>query len=145
MAAPYPVRREDKNPESDVNKIREHDLNQAGREKRMTRISSIALFVVFLLASSSAKAGENCSLLSGTCRDACGQTEEAQRGAFEDCGEKQECCLAKDPAGDRIACCIYSFAAANYGPLNCGLPAGKLCPKGSGSPLACEKLKMCKK
>jgi hypothetical protein len=110
----------------------------------MTRIYSIALFIVFLFTASSPMAGENCSMLSGTCRDTCGQNEEAQSGAFEDCGEKKECCLVKDPSGDRVNCCVYSFANADYGSLNCGLPAGNLCPKGSGSPLACEKLKMCR-
>ena len=110
----------------------------------MTRLSSVALCIAFLLLTSSAMAGENCSMLKGTCRDACGQDEEAQIGAFEDCVEKQDCCLAKDPSGDRIKCCIYSFAPANYGPLNCGLPAGNQCPKGSASPMACEKLNMCK-
>lgn len=109
----------------------------------MTRLS-VSLFIVFLLTSSLAMAGENCSRLNGICRDGCGQNEEAQLGAFEDCGEKQECCLVKDPTGDRMHCCIYSFAGADYGPSNCGLPEGNLCPKGSGSPLACEKLKMCK-
>ena len=110
----------------------------------MTRISSITIFTVILLTSFSTMAGENCSMLNGTCRDACGQAEEAQLGAFEDCGEKQECCLGKDPSGERVNCCIYSFAVGDYGPLNCGLPTDNLCPKGSGSALACEKLKMCK-
>ena len=110
----------------------------------MARISAFSIFILFLLSSCSAIAGENCSMLNGKCRDACGQAEEAQAGAFEDCGEKQECCLVKDTAGDRINCCIYSFAERNYGPHNCGLPTGNLCLKGSGSPLACEKLKMCK-
>lgn len=111
-----------------------------------TRIFAITIFTLFMLSliPSSGMAGENCSALSGKCRDACGQNEEAQLGAFEDCGEKQECCLVKDPSGDRIHCCIYSFEAGNYGALNCGLPVNNLCPKGSGSPLACEKLKMCK-
>jgi hypothetical protein len=110
----------------------------------MTRISLVALFIVFLLASSSIMAGEDCSKLNGKCQDACDRNEEAQLGAFEDCGKKQQCCIAKDPSGDRVQCCIYSFESANYGPLNCGLPTDNLCSKGSGSPLACEQLKMCK-
>lgn len=110
----------------------------------MIRVSLIAILIIFLFTSSSTMAGENCSMLNGTCRDACGQDEETQLGAFEDCGEKQECCIVKDPSGDRINCCIYSFAGGDYGPLNCGLPTDNLCPKGSGSPLACEKLEMCK-
>jgi hypothetical protein len=65
----------------------------------MTLISSFAIFIFFLLTSSATMAGENCLMLNGKCRDACGQTEEAQLGAFEDCGEKQECCLAEDPSG----------------------------------------------
>jgi hypothetical protein len=97
----------------------------------MTRICSIVIFIVFLLTSSIIMAAENCSMLNGKCRDACGQNEEEQLGAFEDCGEKQECCLSKDPSGGRINCCIYSFAAGNYGALNCGSPINNLCPKGS--------------
>lgn len=110
----------------------------------MIHVSPTALCIVFLLTSSSAMAGENCSMLSGACRDACGQSEEAQQGAFEDCGEDQECCLPKDPSGGRIQCCIYSFAGGDFGPLNCGTPAGNVCGKGAGSPLACERLQMCK-
>ena len=110
-----------------------------------TRISPVTLFAVFLLAASSGIAGENCSMLSGKCRDACARNEEAQLGAFEDCGEKQDCCLGSDPSRGRINCCIYSFDAGNFGPLNCGLPINNVCAKGSGSPLACDKLNMCKK
>jgi hypothetical protein len=111
----------------------------------MASIFSSSIFLVFLLASASPiMAGESCSMLNGACRDVCGQNEEAQQGAFEDCGEKQECCLVKDPSGDRINCCVYSFASGNFGPHNCGSPTGNLCPKGSASPLACDKLNMCK-
>ena len=41
-------------------------------------------------------------------------------------------------------CCIYSFAREDSGPLNCGLPTGNACSKGSGHPWACEKLDWCK-
>lgn len=109
-------------------------------------ISSVTLFFVLLLllAASSGMAGEECSSMSGKCRNACSQNEEAQIGAFMDCGEKQECCVVKDPSWGRINCCVYSFGTGNYGADNCGLPINNVCSKGSGSPLACETLKMCK-
>ncbi len=112
----------------------------------MKRMHSIGVLtaVLFLFVSSPVSAGENCSLLGGTCRDACGQSEQAESGAFEDCGEKQECCVIHDTAGDQPRCCIYSFDAKNYGPLNCGLPENNLCLKGSGSPRPCENLTSCK-
>lgn len=109
------------------------------------RISSIITFTLFLLLTSSlSTAGENCSMMGGKCRDACGPSEKAEVGDFLDCGEKQECCVAHDPGGNRINCCVYSFDTRHYGSANCGLPINNTCPKGSGSPLACEKLKMCK-
>jgi len=43
-----------------------------------------------------------------------------------------------------LTCCIYSFARADYGLLNCGLPVNNACSKGTGHPWACEKLDWCK-
>ena len=103
-----------------------------------------AVLLLVLLIASQGIAGENCSMLGAKCRDACGQGEEAQAGAFEDCGEKQDCCLARDPNAGRVKCCVYSFSAGNYGPNNCGSPRDSVCLKGSGSTAACEKLAMCR-
>jgi hypothetical protein len=36
-------------------------------------------------------------MMGGTCRDACSPDEYAETGVFEDCGEKQECCVQKTP------------------------------------------------
>lgn len=110
----------------------------------MTRVSLPSLAIVLLLPASFALAAEDCSMLRGTCRDACGPAEEAQQGAFEDCGDGQKCCVEADPAAAGTRCCIYSFAEKDFGPLNCGLPAGTACAKGAASPLACGKLKMCR-
>lgn len=109
------------------------------------RIFSILLFAffLFLLFSSPGMAGEDCSMMGGKCRDACGQNEKAEIGDFMDCGEKQECCGAKSE--DRINCCIYSMDAKRYGSANCTQPKDNICPKGwSGIPVSCDKLKMCK-
>jgi hypothetical protein len=88
--------------------------------------------------------GENCSQLGGICRNACRQSEQAQYGAFEDCGETQECCAAHDTSRDEIRCCISSFETQQYGAINCVLPQNNHCSKGSGSPDPCENLIFCK-
>lgn len=41
-------------------------------------------------------AGEDCSLVGGTCRDVCAAHEEIEKGAFLDCSDKQECCVKKE-------------------------------------------------
>ncbi|MBI5631933.1 MAG: hypothetical protein HZA15_00405 [Nitrospirae bacterium] len=48
------------------------------------------LFPVFAFA------GEDCSLINGTCKDVCAAHEEAAKGAFLDCTDKQECCVKKE-------------------------------------------------
>lgn len=56
----------------------------------------LVFFSVFTFFSVPAQASENCvTQFNGTCRDTCGPTEEAAEGAFIDCAEKQECCIAK--------------------------------------------------
>jgi hypothetical protein len=86
-------------------------------------------------------ASESCSMLGGKCRDACGKGEKAEAGDFEDCGAKQDCCVVfvETP----LQCCVASLDAKNFGPANCTTPVNGVCPKGSGSPLSCPKLKMC--
>lgn len=86
-------------------------------------------------------ASESCSMMGGTCRDSCGGNEQAESGAFEDCGAKQECCVARSSA--QAQCCILSFEAKDYGPANCRPAEGGACPKGSPSPVPCAKLPMC--
>ena len=56
-----------------------------------------------LLFPSIALAGEDCALLGGTCKDVCVAHEEAAKGAFLDCSDKQECCVKKEAhsGGDR--------------------------------------------
>jgi len=110
--------------------------------KNPTRIAVSCLFF-FLLASTVAFSGENCSSLRGTCRDACGQNEEQTAGAFEDCAERQQCCVAES-ATLRLQCCVYSFDAKKFGASNCGLPENNVCSKGSGHPGPCSTLIFCK-
>ncbi|NTW57556.1 MAG: hypothetical protein HGB21_01120 [Nitrospirae bacterium] len=98
-------------------------------------------FVVLIALPSLLLASESCSMLSGKCRDACGANEKAEAGDFEDCGAKQECCVAHTEAP--VQCCITSFDARDFGPSNCRAPEGGVCKKSSGSPAPCAKLPMC--
>lgn len=41
---------------------------------------------------------ELCSMMGGKCQDACTSDQYAESGVFEDCGEKQECCVQKTPS-----------------------------------------------
>ncbi len=56
-----------------------------------------------LLFPAFAFAGEDCSLVGGTCREVCSADEEIVKGAFLDCLEKQECCVKKEAyrSGDK--------------------------------------------
>jgi len=89
-----------------------------------------------------AVAGENCAMLGGTCKDACGRNEAAEGGAFDDCGEKQDCCVSR--AAEETQCCVLSFEQKNYGLLNCTAPELGKCAKGSASAVPCTKLIFCK-
>lgn len=52
--------------------------------------------LVFVLFPALAFASENCvTQYNGICRDVCTPAEEPAEGAFIDCAEKQECCVAK--------------------------------------------------
>ena len=109
----------------------------------MKCLPTIVFMSTIIFLSLPAFGGENCSQLGGTCQNACRQSEQAENGAFEDCGEAQECCVLHDASRDRIKCCITSFETQLYGALNCGLPQNNHCPKGSGSPVSCENLNFC--
>lgn len=106
--------------------------------------TAISCLFIFLVAVSPVFASEICSMLGGTCRDACGQNEAPEAGAFEDCTEKQQCCVAQESGSGGLLCCIYSFDAKDFGPLNCGLPENNTCLKGTGSPAPCSKVTFCK-
>ncbi len=58
-----------------------------------------------LLFPAAALAGEDCSMLGGTCKKVCAAHEEAAKGAFLDCSDTQECCVKKEghPSGDKKA------------------------------------------
>jgi hypothetical protein len=102
----------------------------------------LPLFFLSLLALPSLLfASESCSMMGGKCRDACGQQERAEAGDFEDCGAKQECCAVY--VETPVQCCIGSMDVQNFGPANCWSPVNGACPKGSGSPVTCAKLRMC--
>ncbi|MBZ0155568.1 MAG: hypothetical protein K8I29_05045 [Alphaproteobacteria bacterium] len=60
----------------------------------MKRFPLLFLFLLFIPLA--AFAGEDCSALGGKCRDACSSNETAEKGAFLDCTEKQECCVPKE-------------------------------------------------
>lgn len=100
----------------------------------------LVLFLMFSLPALS-PASESCSMLGGACRDACAQNEAAEAGAFEDCGAKQECCVARSQA--QVRCCIASLEAKDFGPANCMAPRDGACVRGSGVPVPCEGLRMC--
>jgi hypothetical protein len=105
-----------------------------------------SLIIVCLVAlvpaiPSAVPASESCSMMGGTCRDVCGRNEKAEAGAFEDCGAKQECCIAHVEAP--VRCCVLSQDGKDFGPSNCGEPVNGACQKGSGSPVPCAKLRMC--
>ncbi|MHB8883240.1 MAG: hypothetical protein ACYC69_17245 [Thermodesulfovibrionales bacterium] len=56
----------------------------------------LRLVFVLLLLAGPAFGSEQCvGQYSGTCRDVCKADEEAADGAFIDCSEKEECCVAK--------------------------------------------------
>ena len=54
---------------------------------------------LILLFPALAFAGEDCSMLNGTCKEVCAAHEEAAKGAFLDCSDKQECCVKKETSG----------------------------------------------
>jgi len=83
-------------------------------------------------------------MLGGQCRAVCLTGERLEIGAFMDCAERQECCVADERGQDITLCCIYSFDRNVFGPNNCGTPQKGVCPRGSGSPARCEKLQHCK-
>jgi hypothetical protein len=113
--------------------------------RNRTRIVVFCIFFIcFLFDSSPVFSGENCSQLGGTCRTACGQNEESAAGAFEDCTEQQQCCVAGDAAPKQLQCCVFSFDAKKYGASNCGLPENNTCSKGAGNPAPCSTLTFCK-
>jgi hypothetical protein len=59
------------------------------------------VLITALVLPGSVFASENCAeQYKGICRDACSQGEIAAEGAFIDCGEKQECCVA-DPTSKK--------------------------------------------
>lgn len=57
-----------------------------------------ALVLFLVLFAASAQASELCSMMGGTCRDACTTDQYAEVGVFEDCREDQECCVQKTPS-----------------------------------------------
>lgn len=122
-------------------------MREARKESAYLRFifEIVSAGIMVVICATVAAAGENCAMQGGKCRNACGSTETAEAGAFDDCEEKQECCVVQDNVSSRVNCCIYSFDAKNYGHLNCGLPEGSRCLKGSGSPAPCEQLASCKK
>jgi hypothetical protein len=101
----------------------------------------MCLVALVLAVPSAVPASESCSMMSGTCRDACGQKEKAEAGDFLDCGAKQECCVVQVVAP--VRCCVLSQDSMDFGPSNCGEPVNGVCPKGSGNPMPCPKFPMC--
>ena len=101
----------------------------------------VCIIALALVVPSAVPASESCSMMGGKCRDACGGSETAEAGDFEDCGAKQECCIVS--VETPVKCCVTSMDAKNFGPANCGVPVNGACPQGSGSPVPCGKLRMC--
>jgi hypothetical protein len=109
--------------------------------RRVVPVILSSIFVVLVALPAVLSASESCSMLGGKCRDACGRSERAEAGDFEDCGAKQECCVVHTEAA--VQCCVVSMDVKDFGPANCVVPMNGVCPKGSGSPVTCPKLKMC--
>ena len=61
----------------------------------MTRGKKLFLTGLLLTCPAVAFAGEECSMMGGICRDACGADEEIEVGAFLDCTDRQDCCVKK--------------------------------------------------
>lgn len=101
----------------------------------------MSLVTLVLSLPSPVPASESCKMMGGTCRDACGGHENVEAGDFLDCGEKQECCVVHVEAP--VRCCFLSQDSKEFGPSNCSEPVNGSCPKGSGSPVLCQKLPMC--
>ena len=119
------------------------DFTEGEERKAMQSVHMMAvLTAMLLLIPVSGFSGENCGMLGGTCRDACGKNEAAEAGAFDDCNEKQDCCVAR--AVEEVRCCVISFEQKNSGPLNCTAPEQGKCVKGSASTVPCAKLNFCK-
>jgi len=102
----------------------------------------LAAAVLVLLFTPPGRAGENCAMSGGKCRDVCSRSEVPETGAFEDCGEKQDCCVAR--TDEQVQCCIFSFDPKASGALNCTPPVQGACVKGSPSPAPCAKVIFCK-
>ena len=113
----------------------------SGARGRVILVLLPLCFAFLIVLPSLLLASESCSMLGGKCRDTCGGNERAEAGDFEDCGAKQECCVVHTEAP--VQCCIASMDAKNFSPANCTAPVNGACPKGSGSPVLCSKLKMC--
>ena len=104
---------------------------------------TVTILFIFLCFPAFVLAAEKCSMLGGTCRDACGPNETAESGAFLDCEDTQECCVKEAAAPSPVKCCVHSFDSRNAGPANCSVPVKGACPKGVGSPVPCAKLPYC--
>ena len=97
-----------------------------------------------LAVHSQALASEDCMKQGGVCRTACGQNESSEPGAFEDCKDKEECCMFLRTFEVPVRCCIYTFDSSRFGLRNCVLPINGICVQGAGSPKACSDLAMCR-
>jgi hypothetical protein len=71
-----------------------------GSDRMMASGKKILLTGLLLIGPAAVFAGEECSMVGGICRDACGTDEEAEVGAFLDCTDKQECCVKKTAQPD---------------------------------------------
>ena len=112
----------------------------------MKHLSASIMAGMFLILSVPAvvPAAETCSMLGGTCKEACGPNETAESGAFLDCGESQKCCVKQETGRPPVRCCVHSFDSRNAGPSNCSEPVQDACPQGAASPIPCAKLQYCK-
>ena len=107
----------------------------------MNKLVLLVCVVVMSFLPTAVRADESCAMMSGICRDVCAAGEQAEAGAFGDCGEKQDCCVRGTTAA--AGCCVTSSSPSLFGPGNCSAPAGGKCTAGSASPLPCGKLAAC--
>lgn len=118
--------------------IRQH----ISRQPDLPTKSAACLCLVFLLSSASF-AMENCAQINGKCRQACGQDETIEQGAFTDCKDKEECCV-EDRKPRTFGCCIFSLDAEKFGSSNCAPAVDGQCRKGTGHTSECSALLHCK-
>ena len=62
------------------------------------QVTIVTSMFILLCVPAIVLAAETCSMLGGTCKQACAPNETAESGAFLDCEESQKCCVKEEAA-----------------------------------------------